>query len=103
MAQYYRWVKENQKAESVIVLKEWTTTEAEYQMQATEFKHGLKSGNPPWMSCRSGGRKGRSYGTNQVDGKKKEAYKVCGGSHAIWKCDFLRKEVFRRNGVLQRS
>ena len=46
MAQYYRWVKENQKVESVIVLKDWTTPEAEYQMQATELKHGLKSGNP---------------------------------------------------------
>ena len=28
---------------------------------------------------------------------------VYGDSHAIWKCDFLRKEVFRRNRILQRS
>ena len=47
MDQYYRWVKENQKVQSVIILKYWTITEAEYQMQATELKHGLKSGNPP--------------------------------------------------------
>ena len=56
-------------------------------MQATELKHGLKSGNPPWQSCQSGGRRGRSYGTNQVDGKKKEAYVVYGESHAIWRAE----------------
>ena len=58
-------------------------------MQATELNHGLKSGKPPW---KSGERRSRSYGTNQVDGKKKGACKVCGESHAIWNCDVFKKK-----------
>ena len=57
-------------------------------MKATELNHGLKSRKPPW---KSGERRSRSYGTNQVDGKKKGACKVCGESHAIWNCDVFKK------------
>lgn len=57
-------------------------------MQATSFKLGLKSGKRPW---KSGERRSTSYGTNDVDGTKKGACKVCGESHAIWNCDVFKK------------
>ena len=40
LSQYIRWVKENRSVESLITLKDWTAEEAEYQIQATEIKHG---------------------------------------------------------------
>ena len=48
LAQYYRWVKENEKVESLVIVKDWTAEEAEYQFQATKLKHGYKSGNSNW-------------------------------------------------------
>lgn len=45
ISQYYRWVKEQGKTESLITLKDWTAEEAEIQMQASELKYGLKDDN----------------------------------------------------------
>ena len=63
LAQYYPWVKVNEKVESLVILKDWTAEEAEYQIQATELKHGFKSGNSNWKSH---DRRSKSFGTNQV-------------------------------------
>lgn len=49
LVQYYRWLKENQEeVESLITLKQWSATEADYQIQVTELKHGLRPGNCNW-------------------------------------------------------
>ena len=43
LSQYYRWIKEKEKVESLEELQEWVTEEAEYQVQASEVKHGVSS------------------------------------------------------------
>ena len=83
MSQYICWVKENRRVKSLTMLKDWTAKEAEYQIQATEIKHGLKSGN---TNGKLHDRKSRSYRINQTDNKKKGIHvcKVCSVSHAVW-------------------
>ena len=94
MPQYIRWVKENGRDESLITLKDWTAEEAEYQIHATEIKHGLKSEN---SSGKFHDRRSKSFGINQVDEKKKGTCKVCGASHAVWNCD-----VFKRRNIQEK-
>ena len=87
LSQYICWVKENRRVESLITRKDWTAEEAEYQIQATEIKLGLKSGN---TNGKLHDRRSKSYGINQTDNKKKGTCKVCGASHAVWNCDLFK-------------
>ena len=87
LSQYIRWVKENRRVESLITLKDWTAEEAEYQIQATEIKHGLKSGN---SSGKFHNRRSKSFGSNRTDDKKRGTCKVCGEGHAVWNCDVFK-------------
>ena len=87
LSQYSRWVKGNRKVESVITFKDWTAEEAEYQIHATEIKHGLKSGN---SSGKFHDRRSKSFGINQGDDKRKGTCKVCGASHAVWNCNVFK-------------
>jgi len=87
LAQYYRWVKENEKVEFLVILKDWTTEEAEYQIQATELKHGLKSGNSNWKSHET---RSKPFGTNQVANKRKGSCTVRGADHANWSYDVFK-------------
>ena len=89
LAQYYRWVKENEKVESLVIVKDWTSEEAEYQFQAIKLKHGYKSGNSNWKSHE---RRSKSFGSNQAAAKllRKGLCKVCGADHAIWSCDIFK-------------
>ena len=87
MSQYIRWVKENRRVESLITLKDWTAEEAEYQIQATEIKHGLKSGN---SSGKFHNRRSESFGSNRTDDKKRGTCKICGEGHAVWNCDVFK-------------
>ena len=43
LSQYYRWIKEKGSLESLEELRLWVAEEAEYQVQASEIKHGLSS------------------------------------------------------------
>ena len=43
LSQYYRWIKEKRSLESLEELRRWVAEEAEYQVQASEIKHGLSS------------------------------------------------------------
>ena len=87
MSQYIRCVKENRRVEYLITLKDWTAEEAEYQIQATEIKPGLKSGN---RNGKLHDRRNKSFGINQTDDKKKGTCKACGARHAVWNCDVFK-------------
>ena len=87
MSQYICWGKENRKVESLITFKDWTAKEAEYQIQATEIKHGLKSGN---NNGKLHNRRSKSYGINHTDDKKNRTCKVCGASHAVLNCEIFK-------------
>ena len=82
LSQYYRWIKEKGKLESLEELRQWVAEEAEYQVQASEVKHGVSS---------TGGRhvKGpRSFfGTGD---KRDRPCKVCNQKHPVWKCEVLK-------------
>ena len=43
LSQYYQWIKEKGSLESLEELHRWVAEEAEYQVQASEIKHGLSS------------------------------------------------------------
>ena len=45
LSQYIRWVKYHKRVKSLITLKDCTAEEDDYQIHATEIKHGLRSGN----------------------------------------------------------
>ena len=42
LALYYRWIKENQERESLEKLKDWMAEEAEYRVQASEIRNGIR-------------------------------------------------------------
>ena len=92
LSQYIRWVKENRRVESLITLKDWTAEEAECQIQATEIKHGLKSGN---NNGKLPDRRSKSYGIKQTDDKKKGTCKACGASRAVWNCEIFKSRSVR--------
>ena len=85
LVQYYRWLKENQEeVESLITLKQWSATEADYQIQVTELKHGLRPGNCNWKPQEQ--KKNKSFAINRDESKRKIICKVCGEDHANWHC-----------------
>ena len=76
------------KREAWSLLKSCVTTEvaeeAEYQVQASEIKHGLSS---------AGNARGKSstksyFGTTEE--KRDRPFKVCNQKHPIWKCDVFK-------------
>ena len=94
LSQYYRCIKEKGKLESLEKLRQWVAEEDEYQVQASEVKHGVSS---------TGGRhvKGpRSFfGTGD---KRDRPCKVCNQKHPVWKCEVL-KGMEKRSGRQQRN
>ena len=93
LSQYIRWVKENRRVESLLTLKDWTAEEAEYQIQATEIKHGLQSGN---NNGKLPHRRSKSYGVNQTDDNNKGTCKVCGASNAVCNCEIFKSRSVRQ-------
>ena len=76
LKQYYRWVKEQEKDETVETLNEWVAEEADFQMQASEVKHGFtsrsrdrKHEDSRWS--RRDGKSSKSFGTSLQEGNKK--------------------------------
>lgn len=41
LAQYYRWINQNQECESLEKLKDWIAEEAEYRVQVAEIRNGI--------------------------------------------------------------
>jgi hypothetical protein len=96
LSQYYRWLRENQKSESMETLKEWTAQEADYQIQASEIKHGFPrvqaERNESYGSGSS--RTGRTLYGKSVDGsdKRMRRCQICTENHPIWKCPQYRDQ-----------
>ena len=77
LSQYYRWVKEKGKPESLEELRESVAEEAEYQVQASEIKNGVSSARGKHVKWP------RSYfGTGD---NRDRPCKVCNQKHPIWK------------------
>ena len=87
LARYHRWICERNMTESVEVLRQWISQEAEFQTIAAETVHGV-TGNKPQKT------KQRNF---YADSNKSEhspvtlTCKVCGALHGVWKCEEFRK------------
>ena len=90
LSQYYRWIKEKGSLESLEELRRWVAEEAEYQVQASEIKHGLSS-----VGSVRGKSSTKSYfGTTEE--KRDRPCKVCNQKHPIWKCDMFKGMEHRK-------
>ena len=76
--------------ESLEELHHWVAEEAEYQVQASEIKHGLSS-----VGSVRGKSSTKSYfGTTEE--KRDRPCKVCNQKHPIWKCDMFKGMEHRK-------
>ena len=66
LKQYYRWVKEQGKDETMETLNEWVAEEADFQMLASEVKHVFIS--------RSGDRKHEDSRLSRREGKSSKSF-----------------------------
>ena len=90
LSQYYRWIREKGSRESLEELRHWVAEEAEYQVQASEIKHGLSSvGNVREKSST------KSY-FGITEEKRDRPCKVCNQKHPIWKCDMFKGMEHRK-------
>ena len=88
LAQFYRWLNESKRQESLENLKDWVSEEAAYQIQATEIKNGISPDNQ--VKRQKNARSTRSFFGHGV-GRKSQKCHTCSGNHPVWKC-----EVFQR-------
>jgi len=99
ISQYYRWVKEQDKQESLITLKDWTAEEAEIQMQAAELKYGLKADTT--TTCKPPERRSnpRAYGTLTSEPRpqtiERKRCRCCGGQHGLWSCESFKSKTVK--------
>ena len=86
LAQYHRWVHENQKAENVETLREWIIQEAEFYTIASETLRGV-SNSPSGAQRRTqsffSDSKGPRTSQEQVKDTRQRACRVCGKNHPI--------------------
>ena len=76
--------------ESLEELRHWVAVEAEYQVQASEIKHGLSSvGNARGKSPT------KSY-FRIAEEKRDRPCKVCNQKHPIWKCKVFKGMKHRK-------
>ena len=90
LARYHRWIFENIKQESVLMLRTWVIQEADFQTIAAETVHGLSGNVVNETTAPTGARNkyqitffGDTKGNRDV---KKLTCKVCGSSHGAWNC-----------------
>ena len=87
LANYHRWIFENNHLESVETLRDWIVQEAEFQTVATETIKGITANQK---------KKKHNNGTFFSDLKVYNfgQCKICNGKHGVWKC-----EVFQRMDI----
>ena len=87
LANYHRWIFENNHLESIETLRDWIVQEAEFQTIATETIKGITANQK---------KKKHNNGTFFSDPKvyNFKQCKICNGKHGVWKC-----EVFQRMDI----
>ncbi|CAB4008450.1 Hypothetical predicted protein [Paramuricea clavata] len=61
LSQNYRWLREKQNEESMETLKDWFSQEAEYQIPASEMKHGFRKIQAETVNGNGSGQGGRTF------------------------------------------
>ena len=90
LSQYYRLINEKGSKESLEELRHWIAEEADYQVQASEIKHGLSS-----IGSVRGKSSTKSYFETPEE-KRDHPSKVCNQKHPIWKCDMFKRMEHRK-------
>ena len=92
LARCHRWIYENNKPESVVVLRQWVLQEAEFQTIASETVHGLtgkiatyKDAPATPATPAAGYRDQRTFFGDTIASRSmlKLTCKVCGGNHGV--------------------
>ena len=91
---YYRWIKERGKNETMETLNEWAAMEVDLQTQASEVTHGFTRKYEASKWSRRDGKNTKSYSTSLQDGKKTgneierkgKPCRACGEAHHLKKC-----------------
>ena len=115
---YYRWVKDQEKNETMETLNEWVAEQADFQTQASEVKHGFTRKYEDSKWSRRDGKNNKSYGASLQDGNKKTSTEIerqgkrcraCGEAHHLEKCQVFsgwstekKWEAAKRFGVCYR-
>ena len=75
-------------------LKDWISQKADYQVQATEIKHGFPKIRQDKLAGHNA-RGGRPYHGNRVDGsdKRNKKCRVCEDIHPIWRCSTFKVKL----------
>ena len=86
LANYHRWIFENNHLESVETLRDWLVQEAEFQTIAAETIKGI-------MNQKKTKHSNGSFFSDQKTSSFRRC-KICNGKHGIWSC-----EVFQRMDI----
>ena len=98
LAQYHRWIYENNKSGSVLVLRTWVIQESDFMTIASETVNGfagkVDNGNPAIPKEKYGNQRtffGETNANHNINGCP---CKVCGENHDIWSCaKFIQQSV----------
>ena len=98
LAQYHRWIFENQKDESVLSLRQWVIQESEFQTIAAEAVQGISQGNERRPKSKDSTRTYFNKNNNTL------TCSLCRNQHGIWNCNkFKQMTVSERWNFAKRS
>ena len=96
LANYHRWVYDNNVTQSVATLRQWVIPESEFQTVASETVHGVtgKMSDAQTTPPRQGQRNTRTFfgDSRHNRTKKTQCCQACGGDHQIWTCQVFKQK-----------
>ena len=96
LANYHRWVYDNNVTQSVATLRQWVILESEFQTVASETVHGVtgKMSDAQTTPPRQGQRNTRTFfgDSRHNRTKKTQCCQVCGADHQIWTCQVFKQK-----------
>ena len=96
LANYHRWVYDNNLTQSVATLRQWVILESEFQTVASETVHGVtgKMSDAQTTPPRQGRRNTRTFfgDSRHNRTKKTQCCQACGADHQIWTCQVFKQK-----------
>ena len=107
LANYHRWLFENNVTGSVVALKTWVIQESHFQTIASETVYGLtgQTANIQSMQSSSNSKEERTFfiTTTPCQPQQIQSCNICRKQHRIWECQlFLQKDVSERWNIAKR-
>ena len=96
LANYHRWVYDNNVTQSVATLRQWVILESEFQTVAAETAQGVtgKMSDAQTTPPRQGQRNTRIFfgDSRHNRTKKTQCCQACGADHQIWTCQVFKQK-----------